>query len=92
MATTSRENKRVITALKRDGWREHRAGQYYSSPNGSLVLVRVKYLLLNSVTPFETPPPKTPFAHFAVYKHADFVGASDDLTSLVATLRLIGEI
>ena len=110
MATKSRENKRAISALKKDGWKEHTSGMFYEHPMGTSILIQLRWmkifrpLFVDSV--LEQVNPDLPYNTYILIKTNPalihpytfmpqdvlVLGTSPNITSLMATLRLLGEI
>ena len=104
MATKSRENKRAISALKKDGWREHTSGMFYEHPMGKLMLVQLRWMklfrpLFADSALSQIDPSASGFSYVLVKTDPIWatqdtlvLGTSTNITSLIATLRLLGEI
>lgn len=103
MATKSRENKRAISALKKDGWREHTSGMLYTHPMGGLILIQLRYmkifrpLCVDSALD-QIEPDTSGFSYIMLKTSSNtpqdvlVLGVSPNITALIATLRLLGEI
>ena len=105
MATKSRENKRAISALKKDGWNEHTSGMFYE--HNSLFLIQLRWMRIFRPrfvdSALEQLDPKVSGYDYIVLKRIRdevryfpeaclVLGTSTNITSLIATLRLLGEI
>lgn len=107
MATKSRANKDALTYLTRNGWTGVPAGQLYQHKNLRLVTVRhlktwrpAYYHDIFDAIPNDTPDKHYVLARVTSSSGANFwetnratvLGVSPDVTTLIATAKLLGEI
>jgi len=107
MATKSRANKDALTYLSRSGWVGAPAGQLYRYKNLRLITLRHLKMWRPAYCHdiFDAIPNDTPDKHYVLARvtsgsgtdfwttnRATVLGVSPDVTTLIATAKLLGEI